>query len=175
MASTKPTKPREIPREFDLIAQGIETLENFSRFSNDPNRVANLLLSGIHPDGHCAGLTESPAPQGTPLMMAASNGRSEIVKSLLKAGANPFIIDPYGFDALTYAAKASSAPAIKVLLEQVDYDVNRLKVACLAATVSREAACAMPIADKLRILLDKSAIAKAAPDPHTKPLGPKSI
>lgn len=175
MTSAKSAKPLAIPREYDLVTRGIEALEHQARYSTEPTRVSNLLLAGIHPDGRCEGLAESADPQGSPLMMAAASGSSAIVKALLKAGANPFIIDPYGYDALTHAAHAYSTNTIKALLENVDYDATRLQVACLAATISREPTCAAPIAEKLRILLDKAAIANASTDPRTKPQAPRSL
>jgi hypothetical protein len=167
--------PISIPHDYDLKTRGIDALEHQCRFSSDPTRLIHLLLGGVHPDGQCEGLSSSSSPQGSPLMMAATSGIGAMVTTLLNAGANPFIIDPYGYDALTYAAHAYQGQDIQALLEHVDYDVQRLRVACLAASVSRSPPCAAPIADKLRILLDQSAIANAATDPGTKPLVSKSL
>ena len=59
-----------------------------------------------------------PGPDGTtPIMYAASNGDVELVRALLKAGANAKLKNQFGTTAITEAAIIGSAPVIDALLK----------------------------------------------------------
>ena len=56
----------------------------------------------------------------TPLMAAASYGRADIAKLLIKQGADQNVVDEKGFSAIDFARKMNK----KSVLEILDYDKN---------------------------------------------------
>lgn len=54
----------------------------------------------------------------TPLMHAAINGEGGMLKGLLDAGANPFLTNDDGYNALMYAAQKGSIECVHMLLAQ---------------------------------------------------------
>lgn len=84
---------------------------------NDLAQVNALLDQGTPPDNHDA------MSGGTPLMMAASSGSSDIVKTLLAHGANPAAKDQSGSTALDMALTSGCTDCAIALLER-GIDVN---------------------------------------------------
>ena len=78
--------------------------------SGDRTAALRLLAKGANPN--------TPGPDGTtPIMWAAANDDTELVRALVKAGAKVDARNHFGTSALTEAATSGSASIIDVLLK----------------------------------------------------------
>ncbi len=87
---------------------------------NDVAQVKELLAQGTPPDNTNA------LGGGTPLMVASSDGNSEIVKTLLAYGANPAAKDQWGSSALEMAISSGCSECAIALIES-GIDVNYIE------------------------------------------------
>ncbi len=79
-------------------------------FANDLAALADLLARG-------ADVNIRDEDERTPLIHAAIDGKTEIVKALIAAGADVNVQDAVGFSALHYAAQNQHAQVASLLLD----------------------------------------------------------
>ncbi len=97
------------------------TLLHYACYYQHPPLVEYLLGRSVDVNAqstaHAANcLAYSPIPAGTtPLMIAAYYGQADIIKILLRFGANRRLRNAQGYDALMYARKYEFAEAVRAL------------------------------------------------------------
>ena len=88
----------------------------------------------------------------TPLILAATRKKPEILRLLLEAGANPFLLDPNGMDARAHAVAAGRSDAVALLTDAM----TRLSVPeqCESGALNPSSAVTEHINDDCREVID---------------------
>lgn len=111
------------------VDNGFRALDILVRDNNDIAAVEKIIAAGAKADTNR--MDEHGAPVETPLHLAVRHKRLEMLNMMLKHGADPLVVDGFGYTPLQLAHS---------LLGSDDAIVDRLRIADGAARIAREAA-----------------------------------